>query len=108
MKLPLTNVIVTLDILAETVNMITVSIQHVPTMVNVKVDKIPTHVSVTLVIWDVIVNTPTVLKINVKMVQRVSMEIQPIHVNVTMVLLEIIVKHGIIVLLICVTDMELV
>lgn len=88
--------------------MITVLIQHVLTMVHVIVDKIPTSVSVTLVIRDVIVNILTALKINVKIMQRVSMKIQPIHVNVTMVLLEIIAKHGITVLLICVTDMELV
>lgn len=49
----------TQDILAKTVNVIDVMLRCVHIMVPVKTDKIPTRVSVTLVIRDVIVNTPT-------------------------------------------------
>lgn len=87
------NVIVTLDILAKTVNLITVLIERVLKMVRVVMELTPTHVSVMLVIQDMIVNTLTVIQTNVKMVQRVQMVIQAIHVNVNLDLLEIIVKH---------------
>lgn len=56
-----TNVYVTQDILAKTVNVIDVMLRLVQTMVLVKMDKLTICVSVTLVIWDVIVNTPTAL-----------------------------------------------
>lgn len=49
----------TQDIPAKTVNVIDVMLGRVHIMVPVKTDKIPTHVSVTLVIRDMIVNTPT-------------------------------------------------
>lgn len=65
------NVLVTLDILAKTVNMITVLIQHVLTMVHVLVDNTPTHVDATLVTQDMIVNTRTVIQSNVKIAPRV-------------------------------------
>lgn len=66
-----TNVYVTPDILAKTVNVITVLLKRVPIMVPVLTDKIPTRVSVTQVIREMIVNTLTALEIIVKMVQRV-------------------------------------
>lgn len=56
-----TYVYVTQDILAKTVNVIDVMLRLVHTMVLVKMDKLTTCVSVTLVIWDVIVNTLTAL-----------------------------------------------
>lgn len=65
------HVSVTQDILVKTVNEMDVMLRLVQTMVLVKTDKIPTPVSVTLVIRDVIVNTPIALEINVKMVQHV-------------------------------------
>ncbi len=65
MKITLTNVIVTLDTLAKTVNMITVSIQHVLTMVHVIVDNIPTHATARLVTWGKIANVLTVIQTSV-------------------------------------------
>lgn len=76
----------TQDILARTVNVIDVMLRRVQIMVRVKTDKIPTRVSVTLVIRDVIVKTPTAQEINVIMVQHVSMETLTILVNVLVVL----------------------
>lgn len=49
----------TQDILAKTVNVIDVMLRRVHVMVRVRTDKIPIHVSVTLVIRDMIVNSPT-------------------------------------------------
>lgn len=76
----------TRDILAKTVNVIDVMLRRVHIMVRVRTDKIPTHVSVTLVIRDVIVNIPTAQEINAIMVQHVSMETLTILVNVQVVL----------------------
>lgn len=56
-----TNVIVNLDILAKTVNMITVLIERVLKVVRVVMELTPTHISATLVIQDMIVNTLTAI-----------------------------------------------
>lgn len=87
---------------------ITASRRTVQIMANVITASIHTIVHVIQDLLGQIVNTLFVPIMGVSMVQRVSMETLAIHVNVLMVFMEIIVKHEIIVLLICVTDMEFV
>lgn len=77
-------------------------------MVHVITTTIHTNVHVIKDTLGQIVNTLIVTIMDVRMAQLVSMETLATHVNVLMVSTEIIVKHKMIVLLICVTDMELV
>lgn len=77
-------------------------------MVHVITTIIHTNVPVIQDTLGQIVNTLIVTIMGVRMVQHVSMETLATHVNVLMVSTEIIVKHELIVLLICVTDMEIV
>lgn len=77
-------------------------------MAHVLTTKIHTVVHVFQDILEQIVNTLIVTIMDVKMALRVLMETLAIRVTVLMVSKEIVVKHEIIVLLICVTDMEFV
>lgn len=77
-------------------------------MVHVITTTIHTNVHVIKDTLGQIVNTLIVSIMDVRMAQLVSMETLATHVNVLMVSTEIIVKHKMIVLLICVMDMEIV
>lgn len=77
-------------------------------MVHVITTTIHTNVSVIQDTLGQIVKTRIVTIMVVRMAQHVLMETLAIHVNVLMVSTEITVKHEIIVLLICVADMEFV
>lgn len=77
-------------------------------MAHVLTTKIHTVVHVFQDILEQIVNTLIVTIMDVKMALRVLMENLAIRVTVLMVSKEIVVKHEIIVLLICVTNMEFV